>query len=115
MRVLHGLSGEPLLELEPGSDPQEALAAAAEALGVSPDLVRVTVTECAVVVLSGKVLCGVCKTRTACSCRAPDDTNCDCEELPESGSSFCDRCRDYLEQEERGQDDYERLKDAALW
>jgi hypothetical protein len=79
MKIVYAFSGDEIAELEdPFYAAHAAKSAASDALGVHPGLLRVTVTQCSVVVLSGKILCRQCEARVACSCRAEDDA-CRCE------------------------------------
>jgi len=96
MKVLHALSGELIAEVENGegrSAEVSAAIAASEALGIPKELLRVIVTECTVVVLSGKVVCSTCDKRIGCSCKAEDDAACQCETLEDKSSwTTCDAC-----------------------
>ena len=81
MRIIYAISGEEIAEVEdPLDNARDAKVAASEALGVHPALLRVRVTQCSVLVISGKILCRRyrCAARVTCSCRAPEDV-CRCE------------------------------------
>ena len=114
MKIINAVSGEEIIELDnPLGNARDAKTAASEALGVHPALLRVEVTRCSVVVLSGKILCGRCAEHVACSCRGEDDA-CRCEVVQSDvaeGPVLCDVCEEQDRQIEDAEESWQRLKD----
>ena len=92
MRVVSAVSGELLLSLPEGNNDRDAEHGVAKLLGISSAFVLATVTECSVVVLSGKVHCNSCGGKAFCSCN--DEEACECEVLEELERMgyLCDEC-----------------------
>lgn len=114
MRVVSALSGDLLLSLPDGEDERDAQRAVAELLGIRSAFVLATVTECTVVVLSGKLLCCSCGAKAFCSCNA--EAACDCKVLehPEGRRYLCAECDARESAEAAGEDWLQRQKDC-LW
>lgn len=116
MRVVNGLTGSLLVDVQEGDRASDAAEAAALALGVPRALVRVTHSQFSVVVLAGKVMCYHCDRRAVCSCRAGDDAACQCEELSDHVAvcALCPSCDDALAELQRREEAYERLQEAYV-
>jgi len=114
MRIIYAMSGEEIAEVEdPLGNARDAKRAASEALGVHPALLHVKVTQCSVLVLSGKILCRGCAARVACSCRAREDV-CRCEVVQSDaaeGPVLCDACEERNRQIEDAEETWRSLKD----
>jgi hypothetical protein len=106
MRIVSALSGELLAE---GPD---AAQAAADALQLPRELLRITITECSVVVLAGKALCRRCRAWAMCTCGARAEGQCRCEAVVES-EVFCGACQDRLNAVEAAEDAYQALKEEG--
>jgi len=119
MKIVYAIGGEEIAELDdPLGDASDAKAAASEALGVHPALLRVAVTQCSVVVLAGRILCRRCAARVACSCRAEKDEACRCAPVCVSeGPVLCEPCEERDRRREEAEDSWRHLKDeeAARW
>ena len=99
MRVINALTGELILECS---------SAAALALEKPLEFVRAIVTECSIVVLSGKVLCDDCGATVACSCEKPC-AECTCSVLKsEAGRKLCHDCNMLAAAIQQGEEDYQR-------
>ena len=118
MKIVYAFSGEEIAELDdPLSDARDAKAAASEALGVHPGLLHVTLTQCSVVVVSGKLLCRRCAARVACSCRTEEEVVCRCEALHgdvAEGPVLCEACEERDRQLEEAEDAWQRLKEEEF-
>lgn len=68
MRIINAVTGELVVDAPEAYGAGDAARAAAEALDVHVGLMKPVITECAVVVLSGKLLCKQCSVSVACSC-----------------------------------------------
>ena len=89
MRIVNAVTGELVVDAPDACGAGDAAEAAADALGVHVGLVKPIITECAVVVLSGKVLCNQCSVSVICSCGA---ASCDCEVLENCDYVVCMKC-----------------------
>lgn len=122
MRIIYAISGEEIAEVEdPLGNARDAKVAASEALGVHPALLRVRVTQCSVLVISGKILCRRyrCAARVTCSCRAPEDV-CRCEVVQSDVTDpppLCDACEKRDRQAEDAEETWRNLKnnDFGRW
>ena len=120
MKIVYALSGGLIAELDdPKSDVYDAKVAASEALNLHPALLRVHVTECSVVVLSGKVICDHCSGRVACTCGTQDARVCECKTLDREQPKgvrelLCETCEERERREEEFELWLEYQKDAAM-
>jgi len=117
MKIVYAISGEEIAELDdPLGNAHAAKTAASDALGVHPALLRVEVTQCSVLVLSGKILCRRCAARVACSCRAEEDA-CRCEAVQSDvaeGPVLCDACEERDRQIEEAESEWQHRKDEEF-
>jgi hypothetical protein len=113
MRVTYAATGDLLVQLPDESSLEDATGAAAAALGVRPEFVRVIITECSVVALRGKLLCHFCDKWLTCTCGALDEAQCRCEAL--EIRDVCDPCNEaqdgHLAAEEAAEDARQQEKD----
>ena len=115
VRIVSALSGDLLLTLPDGEDARDAERGVAEALGIRRELVRATVTECSVVVLSGQILCRHCGEKAFCSCKAPAACDCEVLEDPPCAYSLCEECDARDRVENAVEDERQRQKDEGRW